>query len=280
MDDSRSLLPSSLPNSGPATHFEDRRDTLFIKLLFSARRLADAHILRYSLTRVRCDECQAPGVSADDILHQRHCHVGVVLSLLAQLAAHYESGVEQEEQAAIEKEEAKIRTEIFFEILAKLDAARAVHMVADENRHAPEVRKQLLERFPNLDGATLEAFVIFQDQFYGTLRCNSYYMMQTGGVASDRKQLWALAKQVGINADAVTAKHFHDIYADASSFASLSKTVKLYPKDVKWPGEAKPAKKAAAPAAKKSILSPEAKKRIAAAQKKRWAEAKKKGARK
>jgi len=46
--------------------------------MFAARRFADAHIVPYGFTAVRCDESQELGTNREDIAHMRHCHVGEV----------------------------------------------------------------------------------------------------------------------------------------------------------------------------------------------------------
>jgi hypothetical protein len=79
--------------------------------------------------------------------------------------------------------------------------------------------------------------------------------MSVGGVKNDREGLWKLAKSVGVNADQVAAKAFHDGLTPSLDC--------LYPKGVKWPGAAsakKTAAKVSAKAAKKAVAKPVAKK--------------------
>jgi ParB/RepB/Spo0J family partition protein len=187
----------------------------------------------------------------------------------------------------LETEEAKIRAKLLYAMLAKLDAAKAVKLVADRRRDAAEWRKRLLSVMPELDGAgdggaRLEAFVVFCSAVEFGIRANGYWLMQPGGVARDRKDVVALAKLAGVNADQVIAKHFHD----AGGIAPLSDP--LYPKGVPWPKGAgaavtakqavsKPGKKAAVkkPGTTKVKLDAAARRRIVDATKKRWAEARK-----
>lgn len=181
----------------------------------------------------------------------------------------------REEQEFIEKEESKIRAKIFDAILAKLDASRALRLVTDEDQSAPSWRKRILALFPAIGGDQLEAYTAFCGTFSGECRVNAYWMMQQGGVVNDRKDLWALAKKVGVDASAVTAKHFHD----AGSIAPAAD--RLYPKGVPWPKDSKPgaaarktpAKKVAAKVKAKPVkkLSAEGRKKIADALHKRWA---------
>lgn len=190
-------------------------------------------------------------------------------------------------QAQIAQVEPKIRKLVFQAIVRKLDAPRALRMANDDEHRAAEMRKWMMECLPNLSGEQLEAFTAFGCCFGGNLAVNAYYMAG-GHVDEARRDLWKLAKQVGVNADQVAAKAFHD--------GLTPSLICLYPKGVPWPGQAKavktgapakavatktpvkkmPAKKVAKKTPKK--LSPEGRKRIADAMKKRWAERSKKGA--
>ena len=115
-------------------------------------------------------------------------------------------------------------------------------MVSDFQPRSSEARKQILAAFPSISGVHLEAATVFFNQFIGVCRPNGYWIRQSG-IGKDRKELWALAKLAGVNADAIAAKHFHD----AGSIAPWAE--KLYPKGIKWPNKdaaaSAPAKKAA-----------------------------------
>lgn len=157
----------------------------------------------------------------------------------------------REDEEAIGKAEIVIRRKIMAAIVGKIDAAKAIHIVADQDARAPQVRKHLLDNNPKLSGSDLEALTVFCVEFWRAVQVNSYWMMQQGGVQNDRKELWALAKSVGLDADALAAKHFQDEYADQSSFESLAPWgSRLYPKNVKWPKAGAPAKKEPKPAVK------------------------------
>lgn len=151
------------------------------------------------------------------------------------------------ERDLVEQEETQIRVKVFNAMLRNLDTAKVIQLIADEERDMPAIRKELLNSFPGIGGAQLEALGIFVSQFrYSICYVNGYYLMaQRDGVAGDRKSTWALAKKVGVDANAVAAKHFHE--ADGLSPAVVDK---LYPKGVPWPkgGKAVPvaAKKTAA----------------------------------
>jgi hypothetical protein len=112
VDDPRSVQPSDSPNSGqispglgpdsqqstvpdPALHFEDERDTLLIKLLFAARRLASRSISRYGFTGTICGECGQTGIADLGIAHSPACNAGLIESLLERIAALYERKVDQ-----------------------------------------------------------------------------------------------------------------------------------------------------------------------------------------
>ncbi len=188
---------------------------------------------------------------------------------------------EYKRRECLEKAEKPIREKIWTAVLGKLDAATAVKLVADAQRDSAAIRKRLLEAFPKSNGALLEALTVFYSEFVNHAQVNSYWLVQPGGVAKERQVLWSLAKAVGINADAIAAKHFHD----AGSIAPAADI--LYPKGVPWPKDVKPvretakspAKKAPAKQAKKKArLTAEAKKRIAKAMKERWAKSAKKAA--
>jgi ParB/RepB/Spo0J family partition protein len=166
----------------------------------------------------------------------------------------------QEEQAFVEKLEGRLRAKVFRAILGKLDAALALRIVADGMFNASAYRKQLLDALPGISGEQLEAFTILSSRFHRELEPNVYWMMQPGGVASDRKNLWGLAKTAGVDANAVVAKHFHD----EGSIAPAAD--RLYPKGVAWPKGAKAS--VAKPAAKKAAAKKPAKKAVKPAPKK------------
>lgn len=187
------------------------------------------------------------------------------------------------ERDLVEKEELKIRGKIFEVILTGLDADVAIRLVADEIYDAPAIRKDLLKRFPKTGGAALEVMTVFLDAFEREGKeVNGYLLMKdAAGVVNDRKDLWALAKKVGVDADAIVAQHFQDAGAIAPGLE------RLVPKGVKLPDAKKAAAgKKAVPAkvetpAKKgqhssgTKLAPETRKKIAAQMKKRWAAARK-----
>jgi hypothetical protein len=204
---------------------------------------------------------------------------------------------QREQGEYLAKVEPKIRAKVLNAILGQLDAARAIRLVSDNQDGAAAVRKEILTAFPGVGGEHLEALTLFYFEFRRYLHASAYHLMQAGGIAQARKELWALAKQVGVNADQVAAKHFHD----AGSIAPAAD--KLYPKGVPWPKDAGaaaapakatkkaakkvPAKKvnkhAVKPAARpaRRTLTAEGRKRITDAMKKLWAErqkAAKKGA--
>jgi len=104
-------------------------------------------------------------------------------------------------------------------------------------------------------------------------------MNQTNGIALDRKGIWAVAKLVGVDADAIVAKHFleqgnvsdleHRLYP--ASGPSLKALLKPAPKVASKAASKKPAAKGQHVARPK--LSAEARMH-AAAMKKRWAKKK------
>lgn len=182
-----------------------------------------------------------------------------------QQASSVENGKTQQErdaeQAAQEKLEGqirqvepKIRMLIFHAILSKLDSARALRLANDADHYGPQIRKSILEWKPETSGEELEALTAFGCAFGRTLEVKAYYM-SVGGVKHNREGLWKLAKSVGVNADQVAAKAFHDGLTPSLDC--------LYPKGVKWPGAAsakKTAAKVSAKAAKKAVAKPVAKK--------------------
>ena len=171
-----------------------------------------------------------------------------------------------EERDFLETKEGEIRSKVFWAILGNLTAATAIHRIADEIHGAAAARKEILAAFPGIGGEQLEAYVVFSDSFQRIAEANGYWLMQPGGVEKDRKDLWALAKSVGVDANAVAAKYFHD----AGSIAALA--TRLYPKGVKWP---KDVKGGPAPVKKPVVKKPAAKKAAKTAKK---PAAKKKGA--
>lgn len=164
-------------------------------------------------------------------------------------------------RALFERVEPLIRSKVMLAILGKLDAAKAIHMVADNSDRAPKWRKHILASFPKLSGNELEAFTAFCCEFSNGMHVNNWQMAQAGGVSADRKNLWKLAAELGVKADEVAAKYFHDEYADSSSLASLAPAgVALYPKGVKWPQANKSASKPVAKTAVKKATKKAAKK--------------------
>jgi ParB family chromosome partitioning protein len=169
-----------------------------------------------------------------------------------------------EVEAACVKEETKIREKLFDAIVLKLDAAKALQLTNEGDRDAARLRKELLVLRPELSGSELEAFVVFCSQFEQHFRVNSYWLMND--VANSRKEAFALAKQAGIDAAQLVAKHFHD----AGSIAPACD--RLYPKGVAWPkgagAKVAPPKKVVAKKAVAAKKAAPAKKAIKAAAKK------------
>lgn len=176
----------------------------------------------------------------------------------------YDPKAEQEKRELEEflvKEEHPIRLKVWAAIVSKLDAKRATRLVADNSHDSPALRKALLKDLPSISGELLEALVVFTHEFSHHVRPNGYWMTRPGGVAHDRKDLWALAKAAGADADAIAAKHFHD----AGSIAPAADP--LYPKGIPWPkrnAEAKqklpsPVQQPKAPAKPKAKPAPKAK---------------------
>jgi len=63
----------------------EERDRLFIKLMFAAKRLADAQILQGALNHERCTECKQSNAHDHRLQHLGFCRVAEVLSVLADL---------------------------------------------------------------------------------------------------------------------------------------------------------------------------------------------------
>jgi ParB/RepB/Spo0J family partition protein len=175
----------------------------------------------------------------------------------------------QEEEEFLGKEEKQIRAKVFTAILKAvecLDLGAALRVINDSEGSSPAVRKELFGAFPKLSGAALEALTAFVNKFERCRRVNGYWIQQDGA-ARDRKEAWSLAKLVGVDANAIAAKHFHD----AGSIAPWAD--KLYPKGIKWPKKdaaaAVPAKKAAKKAPAKSAAKKALKKKPAANAKKK-----------
>ena len=117
----------------------------------------------------------------------------------------------KETQAFLEKTENVVRAKVWNAVLGKLTPELAIHMVADDVRGAAACRKDILAHFPGISGALLEALVVFVDNFENHVTANGYYMThQTDGVAKDRKELWDLAKRVGLDADEIAVRHFFE----------------------------------------------------------------------
>lgn len=152
---------------------------------------------------------------------------------------------ETETREFLEKTEAPIRRKVWDAILAKLDTSSALRLVNDEDSGAPAIRKESLKLFPRASGVQLEALTAFAITFGPELRVNGYWLLEPNGVTRERQRLWEVAKSIGVNADAIAAKHFHD----GGSIAPAADV--LYPKGIPWPKREKqpaastPQKKAA-----------------------------------
>lgn len=135
----------------------------------------------------------------------------------------------QAKERFFEATETPIRQKIWAAVVAKLDAASALRLIADSLDGSAQLRKALAKMFPKADALALDARVLFSERFSRDVRPNTYWMTRDGGIANDRKALWNLARAAGVNADAIAAKHFHDegLIAPAAD--------PLYPKGVPWP---------------------------------------------
>lgn len=122
-------------------------------------------------------------------------------------AAEKKRGDEREHVAKVERE---IREIVFDQVLANIDVAAAVHVAADSQWDAPQVRKELLKKFPKISGERLEALTLFALARGGGGACdlNSWQLMAKDGVAKDRKALWDLAKRFRVNADVHVSNFF------------------------------------------------------------------------
>lgn len=182
-----------------------------------------------------------------------HAHTVVKAASGGARVSPAELKLQQEErkkrEELIGKTEDAIREKIWWAILAKLDAAKALQLVTAQDENVPSVRKRLLKAFPKMSGLMLEVLTLFWFTFGDDLLSNTYWITaQSNGLQGDRERMWKLAKDAGVDADMIAAKHFHD----AGSIAPGCDL--LYPKGVPWPKGAK----AAAPT-KASKVKPKAK---------------------
>ena len=170
----------------------------------------------------------------------------------------------QEEQESLEKEEKQIHAKVFAAILKEVkcfDLGKVLRIVNDndEDSGSPAVRKEVLGLFPKLPGPALEALTVFVREFSYCRRVNAYWI-QSEGVAAARKDAWGLAKTVGVDADAIAAKHFHDTFTDRGDLSPWLEP--LYPKTIKWPEEHRVASAPAKKGAKKTGAKPALKKAV------------------
>ena len=117
----------------------------------------------------------------------------------------------QEKQAHLEKVETEVRLDLFRAILGKLDAAKAIHLLADRDGRAPQIRETIFGLIPKVSGNELEAFTLLYADCERDLESNGCRLMQPDGVARDRKELWAMAKSVGVDADETVVRYFHEV---------------------------------------------------------------------
>ena len=179
----------------------------------------------------------------------------------------------EEEEESLEKEEDKIRAKVFTAILEqamRIDMGLLFRIINDNDSHSPAMRKEVLAAFPKLPGSALEALTAIGITLEDSRHVNGYWI-QREGAAPNRKRMWDLAKKVGVDADAIAAKHFHDTFTDPGSLKSLNPEFdQLYPKGVRWPKAeaAVPAKKAAKKAPAKAAAKKASKKPTVKAKKK------------
>ena len=159
---------------------------------------------------------------------------------------------QQEERRVLEllkATEQPVREKVLTAILGRQNVESAVRLVASDVDNAPAYRKSLLERWPALkkDVFAVAALVVVLDRFHHRTLANGWQLVQSGGVASDRRLLWDLAKYAGVDADKIAIAHFQSL-AEIPPEAK-----KLLPKGYKAPAAKKPAakKKEAKPAVAK-----------------------------
>jgi hypothetical protein len=162
---------------------------------------------------------------------------------------------EKKKGDALEKHEAPIREKVWIAILGQMTPMKAMQIMAENQHQAVAMRKQIQKAWPKVDGLLLDCLTVFACEFERCVRPSGYWMVRDG-VAKNRQPLWELAKVAGIDANAIAAKHFHDL----GSIAPAADV--LYPKGIPWPKEgakasptkqaSKPAKKVAKKAAKKA----------------------------
>ncbi|HEX5236133.1 MAG TPA: ParB/RepB/Spo0J family partition protein [Silvibacterium sp.] len=170
----------------------------------------------------------------------------------------YDAKAEEEKRKRGEflaEQERPIRAKVWSAVLGGLNAASAIRLAADNQQDARQLRKDIFKQFPGIDGELLSALTVFAGKFrHQSLHTSGYLMREPRGVADGRHLLWALAQAVGLDANAIAAKHFHDEGSIAPG-AEL-----LYPKGVPWPKNFKRPSPAEPKAlAKKSEPAPKAK---------------------
>lgn len=147
-----------------------------------------------------------------------------------------------------EKVEEEIRAKIWDAMVPKLDAMLVVKILASAFAANFE-RKDLKKKYPKASAEMIDGLLALEDFRDKETQANFWNTKDAGQVAEQRKELWAAAKLVGVNADQVAAKYFHDLGSIAPA-ADI-----LYPKNIPWPkADAKPAaKKSATKLAKKAV---------------------------
>lgn len=144
---------------------------------------------------------------------------------------------QEEEKKRLEQAENKVRHNVFTAILRKLDLGTALRLTTERMHDAKQWRADVLDLDPKMPAERLEALIVFCHRFGRDIEANGYWLIQKDGVAKDRRELWDLAKAVGVKADEIAA---------AALPLALPTTVHdaLYPASLR-----KQLKKAAAPAA-------------------------------
>jgi ParB family transcriptional regulator, chromosome partitioning protein len=128
------------------------------------------------------------------------------------------------------KQEGAIRKTVWAACVGKLDAKATVRILADDNWDAKGLRKRFRKEWPKATDEQVECLVALDDAIsFDIDDVDGDLLVDQSQVKEDREPLWAFAKSLGLDADQIAARHFHE----RGSIAPASDV--LYPHGVPWP---------------------------------------------
>lgn len=131
---------------------------------------------------------------------------------------------EEKELESVAKVERQLRSAVMYEILRKLTTEKALADLADQEHDAAVLRQRIALAMPELGPVTRDAFVLYCAAYRGALNANGYWLKDKASVANDRRHLFVLAKEHGVDAAAVMNNNIRAIEGSGEAWCE-----RLYP---------------------------------------------------